>query len=79
MRERFDARIGNPPRQPSEKAIDLSQALIHLDIPIDAARFYNDLVAKDRYLVMIEGNQVDILGAEKFYKNVTFLSGQSTR
>ncbi|MGV2830631.1 hypothetical protein [Myxosarcina sp. GI1(2024)] len=73
LRERFDARIGNPPRQPSEKAIDLSQALIHLDIPIDAARFYNDLVAKDRYLVMIEGNQVDILGAEKILQECNVL------
>lgn len=68
LRDRFDLRIGDVVTANSttatETKIDLSQALIHLDIPVDTAHFYNDLVANGKYLLMIEGNEVDISGAE---------------
>ncbi|WP_036477672.1 hypothetical protein [Myxosarcina sp. GI1] len=68
LRDRFDTRISSVTPQnsstASETAIDLTQALIHLDIPVDTARVYNDLVNKGEYLVMIEGNEADISGAE---------------
>ena len=46
----------------------MTKALIHLDIPVDTARFYNQLVADGKYLVTIEGNTADILGAETILK-----------
>ena len=78
LRNRFNARISSVAGQESsiiegETVISLTQALIHLDIPVDTARFYNQLVAGGQYLVMVEGNTVDISGAE------TILKGCSVR
>lgn len=68
LRDRFDSPIsnvvGSNDTTTAETNIDLTQALIHLDIPVDTARFYNDLVANGKYLLMIEGNEADISGAE---------------
>lgn len=72
LRSRFDTRIksvalnSNPTEDKTTNAISLTDALIHLDIPVDTARVYNDLVTKQhQYLIMVEGKKADILGAEK--------------
>ena len=69
LRDRFEARISSDAKQNSniiqgETVISLTKALIHLDISTDAAVFYNNLVAEGKYLVMVEGNTADLLGAE---------------
>ena len=61
LRERFDTKIRSTS---SQDAIALSDALTHLDIPVDIARKYDDLVAKGQYLVMVEGSDTDLLGAK---------------
>lgn len=73
LRDRFDTRISSDAKQESnvitrESVISLTQALTHLDIPVDTARSYNDLVCQGKYLVMVEGNQDDILGAKPILK-----------
>ena len=73
LRDRFDERISSIAKQDSsmvesETVISLAKALIHLDIPIDTARNYNDLVAQGKYLVMVEGSQDDIAGAKTILK-----------
>ena len=73
LRDRFDASISHAANGYSgniegKTAISLGNALIHLDIPVDMARLYNDLVAQGKYLVMVEGNQDDILGAKTILK-----------
>ena len=73
LRSRFDARISSIAKQDrslveGETVISLSKALIHLDIPIDTASLYNQLVAEGKYLVMVEGNTNDIVGAETILK-----------
>ena len=73
LRNRFNARISSIAKQDQsivegKTVISLTKALIHLDIPIDTARFYNQLVAGGKYLVMVEGNTADILGAETILK-----------
>ena len=69
LRDRFDTRISSVAQDSKvtrdEAVISLTGALIHLDIPVDTARLYNDLVAKGKCLIMVEGNTADILGAEK--------------
>ncbi len=69
LRTRFDTRISSVAQDSKvtkdEAGISLTNALIHLDIPVDNARLYNDLVTKGKYLVMVEGNTADISGAEK--------------
>ncbi len=73
LRDRFDTRIStvakhdlDPTGEPT--AISLTQALTQLDLPVDAARSYNDLIAQGKYLVMVEGNQDDISGAKAILK-----------
>ena len=71
LRDRFDTRISSVVRNagtPADNTISLTQALTQLDIPVDTARSYNDLVARGKYLVMVEGNQDDILGAKTILK-----------
>ncbi|PSB10914.1 hypothetical protein C7B62_07755 [Pleurocapsa sp. CCALA 161] len=73
LRNRFDARINSVAEQEhsivgSETVISLTKALIHLDIPVETASLYNQLVAQGKYLVMVEGNTDDILGAETILK-----------
>ena len=72
LRDGFDARISSVANQDSitngETVISLTNALINLDIPVDTANLYNDLVAKGEYLVMVEGDNTDILGAESILK-----------
>ena len=71
LRDRFNTRISSVVRNagtPTDNTISLTQALTQLDIPIDTARSYNDLVAQGRYLVMVEGNQDDISGAKTILK-----------
>ena len=74
LRDRFDSRISSAAKQESsivngETVISLTKALIHLDIPIDEASLYNQLVADGKYLVMVEGNTADISGAETILKS----------
>ena len=67
LRDRFEKRISSimkPNSNNLENTISLTTALIELDIPIDIARQYNDMVAHGKYLVMIEGSQEDISGAK---------------
>ena len=66
LRDRFNARIGNPANSSVTKddEVSLSDALTHLDIPVDTARTYNDLVAAGKYLIMVEGDEDNIAGAE---------------
>jgi hypothetical protein len=73
LRNRFDARINSVAEQEYSEVggkaeISLTKALIHLDIPIDTASLYNQLVAQGKYLVMVEGNTDDIFGAETILK-----------
>lgn len=73
LRDRFNAKISSIAKQDhsiieGETVISLTKALIHLDIPVDTAHFYNQLVADGKYLVMVEGNTADILGAETILK-----------
>ena len=67
LRDRFDTRISSMAKSGSvkgEAVISLTDALVHLDIPVDLAQSYNDLVAEGKYLLMVEGNQEDISGAK---------------
>ena len=67
LRDRFEERISSIMKSNSnnsENTLSLTIALIELDIPIDIARQYNDMVAHGKYLVMLEGNQEDISGAK---------------
>ena len=73
LRDRFRNRISSLAKQDTsivggETVISLSKALTQLDIPIEEARYYNDLVAKGKYLVMVEGNRDDISGAKTILK-----------
>jgi hypothetical protein len=73
LRDRFEARINSAAKQDSntvggETVISLTKALTHLNIPVDTARLYNDLVAQGKYLVMVEGNQDDISGSKPILK-----------
>jgi hypothetical protein len=74
LRNRFDARINSVAEQDysvvgGKTEISLTKALIHLDIPVDTASLYNQLVAQGKYLVMVEGNTDDISGAETILKS----------
>ena len=75
LRNRFDTRIGINAKHDSgaieDKTISLTKALIHLDIPVDTASYYNDLVEQGKYLVLVEGSQEDILGAKTILKRCT--------
>lgn len=68
LRDRFEARISSISKDSGivedEAVISLTKALTHLDIPVDIAQSYNNLVAEGKYLVMVEGSQEDILGAK---------------
>ena len=66
LRDRFDTKISSVAKNSYSEGetMSLTKALIHLDIPTDAALFYNDLVAEEKYLVMVEGSTADLLGAE---------------
>ena len=67
LRDRFNTRISSMANSGSikgEAVISLTDALVHLDIPLDLARSYNNLVAEGKYLLMVEGNQEDISGAK---------------
>jgi hypothetical protein len=73
LRDRFNTRISSLAKQDSgnvedEAVISLTEALTHLDIPVDIAQFYNNLVAEGKYLVMVEGSQADISGAKTILK-----------
>ena len=74
LRARFDTRISSVAQKEfsvveGETVISLTKALIYLDIPVDTARLYNRLVADGKYLVMVEGNNADISGAETILKS----------
>ena len=69
LRSRFRNKISSIAQQDSnivggETVISLTKALTQLDIPMEEARYYSDLVAKGKYLVMVEGNQDNISGAK---------------
>ena len=73
LRDRFNNRISTIAQQDSnivggETVISLTKALTQLDIPMEEARYYSDLVAKGKYLVMVEGNQDNISGAKTILK-----------
>ena len=73
LRDRFRNKISSIAQQDSsivggETVISLTKALTQLDIPMEEARYYNDLVAKGKYLVMVEGNQDNISGAKTILK-----------
>ena len=67
-RHRFDTRISSIAKDSDivegEAVMSLTKALTHLDIPVDIAQSYNNLVAEGKYLVMVEGSQEDISGAK---------------
>ena len=74
LRDRFDDRVSSAAQQDigiiaGRIVISLAKALMQLDIPKDAARTYNDLVAQGKYLVMLEGSQWNISRAEAILKN----------
>ena len=74
LRDRFDDKVNSAAPQDisiiaGEIVINLAKALMQLDIPKDAARTYNDLVAQGKYLVMLEGSQSDISEAKAILKN----------
>lgn len=46
----------------------MTKTLRDLDIPVDIARSYNDMVAQGKYLVMVEGNKDDISGSKPILK-----------
>ena len=59
LRDRFDCRISTAIRHSKdsveEGVVSLTDALIHLQIPLEIARRYNYLVARGKYLIMLEG------------------------
>lgn len=74
LRDRFEARISSIARQDfnimkGEPVISLTEALVHLDIPVDIAGVYNQMVAEGKYLVMVEGNTQDLAGAQRILKS----------
>jgi hypothetical protein len=66
LRDRFEERISSIE---GESVISLTQALVHLDIPVDTAGIYNQMVDRGKYLVMVEGNTADITGAQAILKS----------
>ena len=73
LRDRFRNKISSIAKQDSsivggETVISLTKALTQLDIPMEEARYYSDLVAQGKYLVMVEGNQDNISGAKTILK-----------
>lgn len=44
-------------------------ALIGWGIPEDRAKYYDELVSQGRYIVLMEGTQAEINGAEAILKN----------
>ena len=73
LRDRFRNKISSIAQQDSsivggETVISLTKALTQLDIPRSEARYYSDLVAKGKYLVMVEGDQDNISGAKTILK-----------
>ena len=44
-------------------------ALIGWGIPEDRARYYNDMLSQGKYVVLMEGTQAEISGAEAILKN----------
>ena len=64
LRDRFDAQIGKI-NDSRKNTISLKDALIHLDIPVDIAQQYNDLVESGRFLMMVEGESTDIKEAKE--------------
>ena len=72
LRNRFDTRISSIVKDSSkveqDTGITLTKALIRLDIPVDIARSYNNLVAEGKYLLMVEGNHSDVSGAKTILK-----------
>ena len=44
-------------------------ALIGWGIPEDRARYYNDMLSEGKYIVLMEGTQAEISGAEAILKN----------
>lgn len=73
LRARFRNRISSIAQQDSsivggETVISLTKALTQLDIPMDEARYYNDLVARGKCLVMVEGNRENTSGVKTILK-----------
>ena len=73
LRDRFNERISSIAQQElsvvgGETVISLTKALVRLDIPVDMASAYNNMVAQGKYLVMVEGSQDDIAGAKTILK-----------
>ena len=77
LRDRFDCRISTAIRHSNDSVEDdvvsLSDALIHLKISLETARRYNYLVARGRYLIMIEG------AASKVAKAIEVLNSHDAR
>ena len=44
-------------------------ALIGWGVPEDRAKFYDEMLAQGKYVVLMEGTQVEISGAEAILKN----------
>ena len=67
LRDRFDRRISTAIRHSAdtveEGVVSLTDALIHLKIPLSIARRYNYLVARGKYLIMLEGIASEITKA----------------
>ena len=73
LRDRFNERISSIAKHESsivgnETVISLTKALVQLDIPVNMASAYNNMVAQGKYLVMVEGSQDDITGAKTILK-----------
>ena len=67
LRDRFNCRISTAIRHSAdtveEDVVSLTDALIHLKIPSEIARRYNYLVARGKYLIMLEGIASEIAKA----------------
>ena len=70
LRHRFDEEISSIVKQDigikaDGSVISLTKALVQLDIPVDIARSLNNMVARGKYLVVLEGDRNEIAGAGK--------------
>ena len=67
LRDRFNCRISTAIRHSTDSVEDdvvsLTDALINLQIPLSIARRYNYLVARGKYLIMLEGIASEITKA----------------
>lgn len=76
LRDRFDRRISTAIRHSTDAVendvVSLTDALIHLQIPLEIAQRYNYLVARGKYLIMLEGIASEIAKAIEVLNSYDF-------